>query len=320
MSVAYKDYYEILGVSKTASDQEIKSAYRKLAKKYHPDVNKEPGAEQKYKDVNEAYEVLHDPEKRRKYDALGPNWQAGQQFGGQGGFQGFEGFPGGGHVHMEFGSDDGRGFSDFFRTIFGNMAGGAGSGAFDAEDLFGGRTRARARTARGEDSEVRITLSLDDVMHASTTRRMTINSGSGSRTIEVNLPRGIREGSRLKLRGQGAPGWNGGENGDLYVTVHIDTDPRFEISGYDLNTTVSVTPWDAVLGGTAEVSTPDGSVKVKVPAGAQSGTRLRLHGKGLPMRGTNLRGDLYARIQISVPKDISSREKDLWEQIRSLHQ
>ena len=311
MSVAYKDYYEILGVSKTATEQEIKSAYRKLAKKYHPDVNKTPGAERKYKDVNEAYEVLHDPEKRQKYDALGPNWEAAQQFGGQGGgFQGFGGFPGGG-VHMEFG--DGGGFSEFFQTIFGNMGGSARG--FSASDLFGGR----ARTARGEDSEVRITLSLADVMAAPLKRNMTLSGAAGPRTIEVNLPRGIREGSRLKLRGQGAPGRGGGENGDLYVVVHIETDSRFEISGYDLVTAVTVTPWDAVLGGTVSVPSPEGALKVKVPAGSQSGTRLRLHGKGLPMRGGSLRGDLYAVIGISVPQNVSSRERELWEQIRALH-
>ncbi len=313
MSVAYKDYYEILGLPKNATEQEIKKAYRRLAKKYHPDVNKAPDAEQKYKDVNEAYEVLNDPEKRKLYDNLGPNWQAGQQFGGQG-FHGFEGFPGGGRVHMEFG-DDGRGFSEFFRTIFGSMAGG--SGGFDAADLFGGRARSRA--SRGADSEVQITLSLEDVMNAPTARRMTLNGEGAPRIIEVKLPRGIREGSRLKLRGQGAEGLNGGERGDLYVVVHIAADPRFEMSGYDLNTDVSVNPWDAVLGGTAEVATPDGAVKVKVPAGAQSGMRLRLHGKGLPMRGTNLRGDLYAHIRIAVPKEISSRERELWEQLRQLH-
>ena len=311
MSVAYKDYYEILGVSKTATEQEIKSAYRKLAKKYHPDVNKTPGAERKYKDVNEAYEVLHDPEKRQKYDALGPNWEAAQQFGGQGGgFQGFGGFPGGG-VHMEFG--DGGGFSEFFQTIFGNMGGSARG--FSASDLFGGRGPA----TRGEDSEVRITLSLADVMAAPLKRNMTLSGAAGPRTIEVNLPRGIREGSRLKLRGQGAPGRGGGENGDLYVVVHIETDSRFEISGYDLVTAVTVTPWDAVLGGTVSVPSPEGALKVKVPAGSQSGTRLRLHGKGLPMRGGSLRGDLYAVIGISVPQNVSSRERELWEQIRALH-
>lgn len=306
MSVAYKDYYEILGVSKAATEQEIKSAYRKLAKKYHPDVNKTPGAEQKYKDVNEAYEVLHDPEKRQKYDALGPNWEAAQQSGG---FQDFDGFPGG--VHMEFG--DGGGFSEFFQTIFGTMGGSARG--FSASDLFGGRGRA----ARGEDSEVRITLSLADVMAAPLKRNMTLNGAAGPRTIEVNLPRGIREGSRLKLRGQGTPGRGGGENGDLYVVVHIETDSRFEISGYDLVTAVTVAPWDAVLGGTVSVPSPEGALKVKVPAGSQPGTRLRLHGKGLPMRGGSLRGDLYATIGISVPQNVSSRERELWEQIRALH-
>lgn len=309
MSVAYKDYYEILGVSKTATEQEIKSAYRKLAKKYHPDVNKEPGAEQKYKDVNEAYEVLHDPEKRQKYDTLGPNWEQAQQFG-QGGFGGF---PGGG-VHMDFGGEGGSGFSDFFEHIFGSM--GGQSRGFNAEDLF---SRRRSRSARGEDSEVRITLSLADVLAAPIKRSMTVRTGTGTRSIEVNLPRGIREGSKLKLRGQGAPGWNGGENGDLYVVVHIEAGSRYEINGYDLTTAVKAAPWDAVLGGTVPVETPTGTVKVKIPAGTQSGTKLRLHGKGLPMRGSGLNGDLYVRIELTVPENVTGREKELWEQIKALH-
>lgn len=312
MSVAYKDYYEILGVSKTATEQEIKSAYRKLAKQYHPDVNKTPGAEQKYKDVNEAYEVLHDPEKRQKYDTLGPNWEQAQQFGGQG-FPG--GFPGGG-VHMDFGGS-GSGFSDFFETLFGQMGGQGGGRGFSASDIFG--RSARSRAARGQDSEVRVTLSLADVMAAPLKRQMMISGESGPRTIDVNLPRGIREGSRLKLAGQGAPGFGGGPSGDLYVVVHIDAGPRFELDGYDLTTTISVTPWDAALGGTASVTTPEGSVKVKVPAGAQNGTKLRLHGKGLPMRGGSLRGDLYARIELMAPKVTSARERELWQQIKALH-
>lgn len=312
MGVAYKDYYKILGVSKTASEQEIKSAYRKLAKKYHPDVNKQPGAEQKYKDVNEAYEVLHDPEKRQKYDTLGPDWERAQQFGGQGGgFQGFGGFPGG--VRMEFGGDGG-GFSDFFQTIFGQMGGSSARG-FSSSDIFG----SRSRSARGQDSEVKLTLTLGDVLSAPSVHKITLNSQAGARTIDVNLPRGIREGSKLKLRGQGAPGRNGGENGDLYVVVHIAPDARFTIDGYDIVTSVRVQPWDAVLGGTASVVTPDGAVKVKIPAGAQPGTRLRLHGKGLPMRGDGLRGDLYAKIEITVPENVPPREKTLWEQLKALH-
>ena len=316
MSVAYKDYYEILGVSKTATEQEIKSAYRKLAKKYHPDVNKTAGAEQKYKDVNEAYEVLHDPEKRQKYDTLGPNWEQAQQFGGQGGgFEGFGGFPGGG-VHMDFGGS-GSGFSDFFETVFGNMGRLGSSRGFNASDIFG---RAANRAARGQDSEVRVTLSLADVLAAPLKRQMTVSGPSGAHTIDVNLPRGIREGSRLKLRGQGGAGRNGGENGDLYVVVHIEPDARFEIDGYDLTTAARVTPWDAVLGGSVSVSTPEGAVKVKVPAGAQNGMKLRLHGRGLPMRGGELRGDLYVRLEIAIPKDVSGREKELWQKIRDLHE
>lgn len=313
MSVAYKDYYKILGVSKSADEKEIKTAYRKLAKKYHPDINKAPDAEQKYKDVNEAYEVLNDPEKRKLYDDLGPNWQAGQQYAG-GPQGGFGGFPGGG-VHMDFGGEGGGDFSDFFRTIFGNMAGGGSR--FSGGDFFGG---ARNRTARGQDAEVEMTLTLADAMSAPTKRSMTLRGASGERTIEVNLPRGIREGSKLKLRGMGNPGRNGGENGDLYVIVRLAPDNRFEISGYDLTAHVSVAPWDAVLGGSVSVPSPDGSLKVKVPAGTQPGTRLRLHGKGLPMRDPDARGDLYATIGIAMPRSVSEKEKALWEQLKDLAQ
>lgn len=314
MSVAYKDYYEILGVSKNASEAEIKRAYRKLAKKYHPDVNKEPGAEQKYKDVNEAYEVLHDADKRQKYDTLGPNWQS--QYQGFGGGQG--GFPGGG-VHMDFGGQGGD-FSDFFRTIFGNMGGGnMGGGAGGFENIFGGGAR-RSRSMKGEDSEVHVTLSLEDVLKAPLKRKMTIRGANGTRSVDVNLPRGIRDGSKLKLRGMGNPGFNGGPSGDLYVFVAVDTAGRYEVDGYDLTTTVSVAPWDAVLGGVVAVDAPGGTLKVKVPGGTQSGTRLRLRGKGLPGRSEGVNGDLFAKVEIVTPTSISEKERKLWEQIRALHQ
>lgn len=325
MGVAYKDYYKILGVSKNATEQEIKSAYRKLAKKYHPDLNKAPGAEEHYKDVNEAYEVLHDPDKRKKYDTLGPDWEQAQRFGGAGGqgaYGNFNGFPGG--IHMEFGGD-GNGFSEFFQTIFGNMAGagrtgGFNTGGFSADDLFrNARGRSRGYSSRGQDSEVQLTLNLSDILRAPTRHSITINDGRTTHTIEVNLPRGVRDGTRLKLRGQGVPGRNGGARGDLYVIIHIADDPRYEINGYDITTHVDVTPWDAALGGTVTVAAPDGPLKVKIPAGTQGGTRLRLHGRGLPMRGENLRGDLYAQIRITIPQHLSSREKDLWEQIRAIH-
>ena len=217
---------------------------------------------------------------------------------------------------MDFGGS-GSGFSDFFETLFGNMGARGSSRGFSASDIFG---RGARRAARGQDSEVRVTLSLADVLAAPLKRQMTVSGDSGTHTIDVNLPRGIREGSRLKLRGQGGPGMGGGENGDLYVVVHIEPDSRFQIDGYDLTTSARVAPWDAVLGGTAEVSTPEGTVKVKVPAGAQNGTRLRLHGRGLPMRGGTLRGDLFARIEIVIPKDVSSRERDLWQKIKDLHE
>lgn len=304
MAATYKDYYKILGVDKSASPSAIKSAYRKLAKKYHPDVNKEPGAEDRYKDINEAYEVLNDPQKRATYDQLGPDWQAGA---GQGGFGG--GFPGG--VHMDFG--DGAGdFSEFFRTIFGGVGGFSRASGFP-----GGGFRTAGR--RGSDVEASLELSIREVVHAPLRKTLTLRDSSGTaRTIEVNLPRGMSDGSKLRLRGQGNPGTGGGKSGDLFVTLRFRPDPVFTVEGCDLEVKLTVAPWDVVLGGTAEVPTVDGSVKIKIPAGTAAGTRLRLKGKGLPLREPGMAGDLFARVEIATPRADSSEQKELWERLRAL--
>lgn len=300
MSVSYKDYYKILGVDKKADERAIKSAYRRLAKKYHPDVNKESGAEERYKDINEAYEVLSDPQKRSTYDQLGPDWQNYQQGSGAGGFSG--GFPGG--MRMDFG--DGDGFSDFFRTIFGGMGASAGSGR-------------RSYRSAGADMEVTLEMSLREAMHAPLHRKMTLRDSDGTtREIDVNLPRGIVNGSKLRLRSQGGAGLGGGPAGDLFVTVRFRQDPLFELEGCDLTVKISVAPWDAVLGGTVAVPTLDGSVNVKVPAGTRGGTRLRLKGRGLPLREAQLSGDLFARVEIDTPDKLSDAQKSLWEQLRAL--
>jgi curved DNA-binding protein len=298
MAVAYKDYYEILGVSRTASQDEIRKAYRKLAKEYHPDVNKGSGSDERYKEINEAYEVLKDPEKRQKYDTLGPNWQQGQDFTPPPGW--------GGGVHMDFGGDAG-GFSDFFRTIFGGFASGGRSVSMD--DLFRSQ-------GRGGDEEMSLVLSLEDILRggARTISMEQVVQGADGRparsrrTLNVNLPQGVTEGSRIRLKGQGNRG------GDLHIVISVAPHPRFTVEGYDLITPLKVSPWEAALGAASiPVQTPDGLVTMKLPAGTQHGKRLRLKGKGLPRRKGAQAGDLIVRVEIVIPEKLDSRERELLE-------
>ncbi len=292
MSVQYKDYYEILGVSRGADESEIKKAYRKLAKKYHPDVNKTPDGEGRYREINEAYEVLRDPEKRKLYDELGPNWQGGQDFGQANPFGGYGGFPGFGGREQDFGGDMG-GFSDFFRTIFGGMA----------ED-------------RGQDLSVSLEITLEDALNAPIRRKISIQGPEGRRSLEVNLPRGITDGSKLNLRGQGGSSQGGGIRGDLRITVKMARDPRFIVDGHDLVTTIRVSPWEAALGmDSLSVPTPSGSVSIRLPQGTQPGQKLRIRGRGLPLRGTGS-GDLYARVEIVIPSSLTDRERELLTELK----
>lgn len=278
----YKDYYKILGVSRDAKTDDIRKAYRKLAKQYHPDINKEPGAEEKYKEINEAYEVLKDKDKRAKYDALGMNWQQGQDFTPP------PGWNNGGYQHVEFGGD----FSDFFQTIFG---GGKGFGGFG--DIFGQRQPMR------HDSEADLTLKLSDVI-----RGGKYSLKLGARTLSVNIPKGITEGTKLTLRGKSDTG------GDLHLTIHIETEAGCEISDYDLTREISVPVYDAVLGKDIAVNTLWGEVVVKMPPGIQYGQKLRLRGKGLPKRdGSN--GDMYVKIKIDIPRHINEHQRELWKKL-----
>jgi curved DNA-binding protein len=302
MAVGFQDYYEALEVPRTASAEDIRSAYRKLARKYHPDVNKEPGAEDRFKQISEAYEVLRDEEKRARYDQLGANWKAGQDVSGAGGFgDGFRGGDGFGDVRVDFGSGD---FSDFFEGFFGSRGarrGGRGAAGRAGFDGF---------SVRGGDHEAVLELTLEE---AATGGKRRISLGDG-RDFEVEIPRGVRDGQRIRLAGQGSAGAGGGPSGDLYLRVRIKPHPRFRVEGRDLYVDLPVAPWEAALGAEVPVPTLSGSVTLKVPAGSSTGRRLRLRGQGLPSPDGSS-GDLYAVLAVHVPKRLTKKERELFEQL-----
>lgn len=297
MSMQYKDYYKILGVSRDAKTDEIRKAYRKLAKQYHPDVNKEPGAEEKYKEINEAYEVLKDSEKRAKYDTLGMNWQQGQDFTPP------PGWSSGGNYHSA--DFDGGNFSDFFKTLFGSGFGdifGGGSVHFDSSSVNLGDMSSFGRPV-SKDTKADITLTLQDAF-----RGGKFDLRIGGRKLSVNIPKGIKEGTELTLRGKSEKG------GDLYLTIHIAPDSVYELNGYDLTREVKVPVYDAVLGKKLAVETLAGEVDVTMPPGIQDGQKLRLRGKGMPKRdGTN--GDFFVRVRIEIPRHLSEKQKELWQKL-----
>jgi curved DNA-binding protein len=332
----FKDYYTTLGVPKTAAAKEIKQAYRKLARKHHPDVN--PGdkaAESRFKEINEAYEVLGDPEKRRKYDELGANWrmyeQAQQQgqawpggapFGGAGGGFGEGGGawtinmggPGGGYrtmtedeMHELFGNEDP--FSDFFRTFFG------GGGAREA----GGGRQARApRSHKGRDIEHEVELTLEEAYHGAM-RRISIKQGGHARSVDVRIPAGVKDGSRVRAAGEGEAGSNGGASGDLYLRVRLKPHPVFERKDNDLYAKVALPVTTAVLGGEAQVPTMTGSVRLKIPETTQSGQVFRLKGHGMPaVARSDERGDLYATIEVQLPRSLTKDQRTHYEALAKL--
>jgi len=306
--VEYKDYYEILGVERNASKEDIQRAYRKLARKYHPDINKSPEAEAKFKEINEAHEVLKDPEKRSKYDQFGSAWKQAQQTGGPPpGFEDvFEQFSSAGPtIGFDFG---GEGFSSFFEMLFGSGAHGGGT-------QWGGFRGAQApRSHRGADQEARITLSLEEAASGGV-RNVTLTDASGQRrTLKVRIPHGVKPKQKIRLAGQGSAGIGGGERGDLYLAVHIRPDPRFRLRGNDLHTTIPITPWEAALGGQAKVPTLEGDVTVRIPAHSSSGRKIRLRGKGFPGTDGN-QGDLLAELRIVVPERLTERERQLLEEL-----
>src|ERR1700744_1485016 len=315
MAVQYKDYYQTLGVPRTATDADIKKAFRKLAREYHPDVAKDKKkAEEKFKEINEAYEVLSDPYKRKRYDELGPNWKSGADFRPPPGYEGFGagqkfrgGRPAGGGEEFHFG---GTGFSDFFEQMFGSrMRGGAGGGGFGR----GGNFSQEDMAERGADIEGDIMVSLEEVARGSV-RTVNIRHADRNESHQVKIPAGISEGQKLRLAGRGESGSGGGENGDLYLRVRLAKHPDFDVDGHNLVYELELAPWEAALGAEISVPTLDARVNIKIPAGTPSGQKLRVLDRGLKQRdGT--RGDLMVVTKIVVPAKTSAAAKKLWEQL-----
>ena len=309
----YIDYYKVLGISRSATKDEIHKAFKKLARKYHPDVSKEPDAEDRFKQINEAQEVLSDPEKRQRYDRLGADWKHGSPFEPPPGWQG-QGSPF--NVRMD-GMD---GFSDFFSSIFSGFGGrGQQGGSFSFEDRFGGGGRRAGRGPRpphkGQNVEGDLTISLEEAYHG-TRRTIEISSPDGSpRRLDVKVPKGVSDGSRIRLAGQGSQGPGGGQPGDVLLKIHVHDHPLYERKDDDLYVPLPVAPWDAALGAQVNVDTLTGPITVKVPSGSSTGRKLRLKGKGMPKRNGKF-GDLYAEVKIMVPKRLSKDEKKLFEQLR----
>src|SRR5213595_2214477 len=289
MAVQFRDYYETLGASKTATEDEIRGAFRKLARKYHPDVAKDKkAAEEKFKQINEAYEVLSDPEKRKKYEQLGANWnqpggfQPPPQWGGQPGGRSYQWGGDGGGVEFE----------------------------------FGGR---EATAERGADVEADIMVMLEEALHGSTRTVSLRRAGSNKvENYQVKIPRGVREGQRIRLAGQGEAGVGGGKSGDLFLRVRLARHPDFSVEGSDLIHEVKIEPWRAVLGSELLVPTLEGKVRLKVPPGTQGGQRFRLRERGLP-GVSGKRGDLFVEVQINLPKKLNERERELWNELAKLN-
>jgi len=318
MSVAYKDYYKILGVARTATQDEISKAFKKLARKYHPDLNPgNPEAETKFKEMGEANEVLKDPEKRKLYDQLGANWQQGQNFQPPPGFENMHfQFTGGGPGGGMGGGFGGGGFSDFFETLFGGAQGGP-RGGFGGG--FGGGQHMRAR--RGQDAEVSYEIGLEQAYSGGPQSLSLQEQAYGpdgrpmlqTKTLKVNLPPGVKDGQKIRLSGQGSPGLGGGEAGDLYLKIRLAPHPQFKVKDDNVILDLHLTPWEAALGATVRVPTLDGAVEMKIPPGISSGARLRVRGKGLGPAGR--RGDQMVRIMIQTPKELTDEERQLWEKM-----
>ena len=302
----FKDYYKIMGLERDASQDDIKRTYRKLARKYHPDVSKEANAEARFKELGEAYAVLKDPEKRAAYDELGTNWKAGQDFQPPPDWDAGYEFSGGG-----FGAGDGAAHSAFFDALFGH--------GFGSEQT--GRRQAGFQ-ARGEDHHAKVLIDLEDA-YRGTTRSITLRSPeldsngrvtTKQRTLDVKIPKGVKQGQRIRLSGQGSPGVGEGKSGDLYLEIEFKPHKMFKVEGRDLYLDLPVTPWEAALGATVKAPTPDGPVDLKIPQGTATGGKLRLRERGIP--GTPP-GNLYVIIKITLPAADSDAAKELYRKMQA---
>lgn len=299
----YQDYYKTLGVARDATAEEIKKSYRRLARKYHPDVSDEKDAEEKFKQVKEAYEVLKDPAKRKAYNQMGSQWQQGQ------GFQpppGWEYESANGTRHQEFSQGD---FSDFFESLFGGFA------------RQGGRARGAQFKQRGQDQHTKIMITLEEAFNGSARilnlQEPQLNPSTGqvtykTRALKVKIPPGVAQGQQIRLTQQGSPGVGGGPNGDLYLEIELQTHTLFSVEGNDVYLNLPVTPWEAALGAKVEVPTLAGAVELKIPAGSQTGQKMRLKGRGLPAKTP---GDQYVLLKIYIPEPQNEQQKQLYQQM-----
>lgn len=314
MAVKYKDYYQILGVPRSSTDKEIKTAYRKLARQFHPDAN--PGsktAEEKFKEITEAYEVLKDPEKRRRYDMLGGNWKAGADFTPPPGFKDFNfdfGNLGG------FAGKSGSPFSDFFDVLFGQTfgAGAATGGAAQA----GGAAPGMKRPQQKFDQEAEIELTIEELARGTARNIQVTRPGQAGRTLQVKIPAGVRPGSKVRVPGEGPQNPQGGNSGDLFLRVKVKPHPFLTIEGDNLISELQISAPLAVLGGEATVNTLDGAVHINVPPLSQSGRMLRLRERGLPKLKQTVRGDHLVRLKVTLPTAVSAEEKALYEELLQL--
>jgi curved DNA-binding protein len=322
----YKDYYKTLGVDKNASEKDIKRAFRRLARKHHPDVNPDdPQAEERFKEVNEAYEVVSDPEKRKKYDQLGADWQRWQHTGGRPGDFDWSrwtsgGAPGG--VHVRYGRPEdvedlfggSSPFSDFFSQVFGGRGarGGTAGRAGTARRAGAGGFQYQVQPQRGQDYEQQVEITLQEAYHG--TNRILQKEGQ---RLEVRIPAGAKTGTRVRMSGQGGMGGAGGQAGDLYLRVRVLPDAQFERKGDDLHTTIRASLYTMVLGGEIEAPTMAGNVVLTIPAGTQSGRTFRLRGKGMPkLRQPDEHGDLYAKVEALLPTNLTPRQRELFEELQ----